>query len=87
MCVCVCVRACVHMCVFECVRACVCACMRVCVCVCVCVCVRVRQDYSRRLWPVVEGASKHSWQQRSINVIIKGCRIKMHPKEYVNVGV
>jgi len=33
-----------------------------------------RVDY--RWWPIVGGASRHSWQQRSINVLIKGCRIK-----------
>jgi len=36
-------------------------------------------DY--RWWPVVEGASRHSWQQISINVLIKGCGIKRHPEE------
>jgi len=40
-----------------------------------------------RWWPVVGGASRHSWQQRSINVIIKGCRIKRCREEYVNAGV
>jgi len=41
-------------------------------------------DY--RWWPVVGGASRHSWQQGSINVIIKGCRIERCPGEDVNVG-
>ncbi|QCD96358.1 hypothetical protein DEO72_LG6g1060 [Vigna unguiculata] len=31
-------------------------------------------DY--RWWLVVGGASRHSWQQGSINVIIKGCKIE-----------
>jgi len=37
-------------------------------------------------WLVVGGASRHSWQQGSINVIIKGGRIKRRSKENVNVG-
>jgi len=44
-----------------------------------------RVDY--RWWSVVKGASRHSWQQRSINVIIKGCRIKRRPKEVLKTGV
>jgi len=44
-----------------------------------------RVDY--RWWPIVGGASRHSWQQRSIYVIIKGCRIKKHLEEDVNVGL
>jgi len=39
-------------------------------------------DY--RWWPVVGGTSRHLWQQGSINVIIKGCRIKRRPEENVN---
>ncbi|QCE15180.1 hypothetical protein DEO72_LG11g2189 [Vigna unguiculata] len=33
------------------------------------------------------GTSRHSWQQRSINVIIKWCRIKRRPKEVMKTGV
>jgi len=44
-----------------------------------------RVDY--RWWPVVGRASRHLWQQGSINVIIKGCRIKRHRKEDENVWV
>jgi len=40
-----------------------------------------------RWWPVVGGASRHSWQQRSINVFIKGCRTKRHPEEVMKIGV
>jgi len=40
-----------------------------------------------RWWPIVVGVSRHSWQQRSISVIIKGCRIKRRPEEDVNVGL
>jgi len=36
---------------------------------------------------VVGGASRHSWQQGSMKVIIKGCRIKSRPKEDVKVWV
>ena len=36
-------------------------------------------------WPVVGGASRHLWQQRSINGIIKGCRIKMRSEQYMKV--
>ena len=41
-------------------------------------------DY--RWWPIIGGTSRHSWQQWSINVIIKGCRIKRCPGEDVNLG-
>ncbi|QCD89443.1 hypothetical protein DEO72_LG4g387 [Vigna unguiculata] len=41
-----------------------------------------------RWWPVVVGASRHSWQQQgSINEIIKGCRIKRRSEEDVKVWV
>jgi len=40
-----------------------------------------------RWWPVVGGASRNSWYQRSINVIIKGCIIKRSLDEDVNVGL
>jgi len=39
-----------------------------------------------RWWPVVGGASRHSWQQGWINVIIKEWRIKRCLGEDVNVG-
>ena len=42
-------------------------------------------DY--RWWLVVGGASRHSWQEGLINVIIKECRIRRHPEEDVNVWV
>jgi len=37
-----------------------------------------------RWWLVVGGASRDLWQQVSINIIIKECRIKRRPEEYVN---
>jgi len=42
-------------------------------------------DY--RWWPIVGGASRHSWQQVSTKVTIKGCRIKRHPEEDVKFWV
>jgi len=42
-------------------------------------------DY--RWWSVVGGASGHSWQQGSINVIIKGCRIKRCLEEDDNISI
>jgi len=49
------------------------------------------QIYSRmwtiRWWPMVGGASRHSWQQRSINVIIKGWRIKRRLEEDLEVRI
>ena len=44
-----------------------------------------RVDY--RWWPIVGGTSRHSWQQLSTNVIIKGWRIKRRPEEDVKVWV
>ena len=40
-----------------------------------------------RWWYVVGGASRHLWQQRSINVIIKGRRINRRPEEEMKTGV
>ena len=39
------------------------------------------------MWPAVEGACRHLWQQRSIKVIIKGCRIKRRQEKDVNAWV
>jgi len=36
---------------------------------------------------MVGGASRHSWQQRSINVIIKGWRIKRRLEEDLEVRI
>jgi len=47
--------------------------------------IRLFPRVNYRWWPIVGGASRHSWQQGSINVIIKGCRIKRCPREDVNV--
>jgi len=40
-----------------------------------------------RWWHVVGGVSRHTWQQRSIYVIIKGCRIKRRLEEVMKTGV
>jgi len=42
-------------------------------------------DY--RWCPIAGGVRRHSWQQVSTNVIIKGCRIKRRLEEDVNVGL
>jgi len=44
-----------------------------------------RVDY--RWWSVVGGASRHSWQQGLIKVIIKGCKTKRRPKQVMKFGV
>jgi len=40
-----------------------------------------------RWWLVVGGVSRHSWQQGSINVLIKECRIKRNPEKDVKIWV